>query len=132
MHNFLDQLTDAHSENEQLRFMVNLLDQLSDNDREDSQADVDDLVDLVDAWLRMAIAFEKVSANATSSFRADAWKATHRHVKRGSHYMHLATAKMQTSNHIGDMQSVEVYQSEDGQWWVRSTTEFNDGRFEEV
>mgnify|MGYP000364350470 CR=1 FL=1 len=61
-----------------------------------------------------------------------AWKATHRHVKRGTGYHRMATAKMQATDPVTDMQTVEIYQGEDGQWWVRPTSEFNDGRFEEV
>lgn len=132
MHNFLDQINDAGSENEQIKFMSALLDQITNDDFNVDRADVDDLIDLVDAWLQMAIAFEKVSAKHPPSTPDHSWKATHRHVKRGSHYMHLATAKMQTSGHIEDMQSVEVYQAEDGEWWVRPSHEFNDGRFEEI
>lgn len=65
--------------------------------------------------------------------------ARYRHIKRGSIYVVIATAKLQADNWVTntlepaavDMTEMVVYQSEDDQSvWVRSKTEFIDGRFE--
>lgn len=41
------------------------------------------------------------------------WKPTHRHLKRGSEYQHVATATLQCSMPLSDMQSMEVYCDKD-------------------
>jgi hypothetical protein len=54
-----------------------------------------------------------------------------RHRKRGSDYNVLTeTAQAQCSTGpINDDDQCTVYQGDDGSWWVRKTTEFQDGRF---
>lgn len=58
------------------------------------------------------------------------WQPTHRHKKRGTDYKRMGTAIMQCENEIFDMKNLTLYQDEDGQYWVRPPSEFNDGRFE--
>lgn len=56
-----------------------------------------------------------------------------RHLKRGTEYEVVATGTLQcAANAALDEQPVVVYRGEDGRYWVRGVTEFNDGRFEEV
>jgi hypothetical protein len=56
-----------------------------------------------------------------------------RHKKRGSTYRVIGTAVLQTDEPLEDMRGVVVYQCEaDGRFWVRSCTEFEDGRFEDL
>lgn len=52
-----------------------------------------------------------------------------RHVKRGSAYIVLGEAQIQTDTPLKDYDSVVVYQSYDGKLWVRPVSEFTDGRF---
>lgn len=81
---------------------------------------------------RFMAAFPALESKLDQMIQDGAWTPTHRHLKRGSTYRHLAPARMQASEPVADMSEVEVYQGEDGQWWVRPSSEFNDGRFEEV
>ena len=101
------------------------------------------LIENWDAWQERVDRGDDISERFMATFPAlegkldqmiagGSWTPTHRHVKRGSTYRHLATAKMQTDEPVADMSKVEIYQGEDGLWWVRPTSEFNDGRFEEV
>jgi hypothetical protein len=57
-----------------------------------------------------------------------------RHKKRGSAYNVLtATAAAQCSTGpINEGDHVTVYQADDGNWYVRKTSEFQDGRFERI
>lgn len=57
-----------------------------------------------------------------------------RHVRRGTIYTEVGRAKLQTNGSVfSDMQPIVVYRSEgDGSLWVRSTEEFEDGRFERL
>lgn len=76
---------------------------------------------------------------------ADGWRATHRHVKRGTEYALLGIGKMQAERwfdlltHNGvleaktsvDMREVAIYRSlDDRSLWARPREEFEDGRFE--
>lgn len=76
---------------------------------------------------------------------APAFSPTHIHKKRGTKYQVLATdAGLQTQwaqtfydghrmeGHPIEEVAFTVYVGEDGRHWVRSTAEFNDGRFEEI
>ncbi len=57
-----------------------------------------------------------------------------RHKRRGSEYDALtcmAQAQCATGS-INEGDRVTVYQAPDGTWWVRKTTEFQDGRFERL
>lgn len=57
------------------------------------------------------------------------WK----HKKRGSTYTEVGRGFAQASSHpIEDMTEVVIYKADDGTLWVRSATEFDDGRFEPV
>ena len=58
------------------------------------------------------------------------WRPTHRHVKRGSSYQRVGTARVQASGLIAEDDAVVVYRAEDGSLWARPMDEFNDGRFE--
>lgn len=60
---------------------------------------------------------------------AEAWQPTHQHVKRGTEYRHIGTARIQSDVPLADYDLVEVYQAEDGDLWARATGEFFDGRF---
>lgn len=81
---------------------------------------------------RFMASFKQIEAKLDEMTFGDSNNFTHRHVKRGTLYRRHATGKMQASTPVSDMEQVEIYQGEDGQWWVRSTAEFNDGRFEGV
>lgn len=57
-----------------------------------------------------------------------------RHRKRGTSYdvlTSVAEAQCATGP-INDGDHVTLYQGGDGNWWVRKTSEFQDGRFERV
>jgi len=56
------------------------------------------------------------------------WSPTHRHVKRGTDYRVMGTARLQMDGPHDDHE-VTVYVGADGQQWARLTAEFNDGRF---
>lgn len=57
-------------------------------------------------------------------------KPTHRHVKRGTEYQHIGTARIQSDVPLQDMDRVEVYLgSGDDDLWARRQVEFHDGRF---
>lgn len=55
-----------------------------------------------------------------------------RHKKRGTFYVHLGVAKLQTTNPIQEGEELVVYRDEDGKLWARPQSEFNDGRFEHI
>jgi len=57
-----------------------------------------------------------------------------RHRKRGTEYIVLtATAGAQcATGPINEGDHVTIYQGRDGDWWVRKTSEFQDGRFERI
>jgi hypothetical protein len=65
------------------------------------------------------------SASGTGTFQP-----THRHKKRGSVYQVIGTAQLQATEPLSDNAQLTVYRAEDRTLWVRSTGEFNDGRFE--
>jgi len=53
------------------------------------------------------------------------------HKKRGSTYVELGLAQVQTAEPLADHEVVVVYRAEeDGELWVRRKSEFLDGRFE--
>lgn len=56
------------------------------------------------------------------------WK----HKKRGTVYTQVGTAALQTSGDkpLQDGEEMVVYRAPDGELWVRSKSEFMDGRFE--
>ena len=51
------------------------------------------------------------------------------HVKRGTHYIVVGSARLQASGPLPDEAEVVVYQGNDGKLWVREIGEFLDGRF---
>lgn len=59
----------------------------------------------------------------------DGWRATHRHVGRGSCYQVIAFGALQTAEPIADETPVTIYLAGNGAYFVRPTAEFNDGRF---
>lgn len=65
-----------------------------------------------------------------AELEAGGWRPTHRHVKRGTEYEHIGTARLQTDEPLTDMAYVEVYLGRDGDLWARRQSEFHDGRFE--
>lgn len=54
------------------------------------------------------------------------------HIKRGTTYTIVGTARVQTTEPMVDYTSVIVYKDESGNLWVRPKTEFFDGRFKEI
>ena len=62
---------------------------------------------------------------------AKLYKARVRHKKRGSFYIVIDHAEVQTDRPLTDHAKVVVYRSEDDHsLWVRQINEFEDGRFE--
>lgn len=55
-----------------------------------------------------------------------------RHKKRGSTYIVIENALLQTDKPITDMTPLVIYIAADGTVWVRPRDEFLDGRFEEI
>jgi len=53
-----------------------------------------------------------------------------RHVKRGTVYVVIGKALLQSERPVQDYAEVVVYQGDDGQLWARPVMEFEDGRFE--
>lgn len=58
-----------------------------------------------------------------------AWQPTHQHVKRGTEYRHIGTARIQSDVPLDDYSEVEVYIGAEGDLWARRKVEFHDGRF---
>lgn len=54
----------------------------------------------------------------------------HKHPDRT--YTIVGDGKVQAREPLTDMESVVIYRGEDGDLWVRRTTEFHDGRFTPV
>lgn len=52
--------------------------------------------------------------------------------KNGNLYQILALGKLQSNIPTADMLDVIIYQGEDRKIWVRSVSEFSDGRFTKV
>lgn len=68
---------------------------------------------------------------AIAALTRPGWRATHRHVKRGTIYEVIATGVFQCERDlIFDDMPVVIYRGEGGEWWARLAPEFNDGRFE--
>jgi len=58
---------------------------------------------------------------------------TWRHVKRGSTYREIGRAKLQAATiQPREGNTLVVYHGDDGQLWARLSSEFEDGRFEEI
>lgn len=72
-----------------------------------------------------AIANKKVDAAA-----AQGWHPTHRHKKRGTEYIIVGNALLQTDAALFDMTPMVIYRGSDGCLWARSSLDFYDGRFE--
>lgn len=60
---------------------------------------------------------------------APVWQPTHRHVKRGTEYRLIGTARIQSEIPLVDDSEVEIYVGKDGDLWARRKIEFHDGRF---
>jgi hypothetical protein len=73
-------------------------------------------------------------SGATPPMPAQGWSPTHRHVKRGSTYRLLGKVQVQapSDDPLTDYELAYLYQSADGQLWVRRCSEFDDGRFEAI
>lgn len=54
-----------------------------------------------------------------------------RHIKRGTTYTEIGRGKFQVHRGLSDL-NVVIYQGDDGQFWVRPESEFDDGRFEPI
>lgn len=52
---------------------------------------------------------------------------THTHIKTGGKYMYIGSGRIEA-----DLSYAVIYQGEDGNIWVRPSTEFFDGRFETI
>ena len=61
--------------------------------------------------------------------QVEAWQPTHQHVKRGTEYRHIGTARIQSDVPLDDYSEVEVYIGAEGDLWARRKVEFHDGRF---
>ncbi|MFG6083758.1 hypothetical protein ACEUZ9_005483 [Paracoccus litorisediminis] len=57
------------------------------------------------------------------------WTPTHFHVKRGTKYRECARGKLQTDVPLSDYAELVAYNDMQGNWWFRSPSEFDDGRF---
>ena len=57
-----------------------------------------------------------------------------RHLARGTTYVEVGEARLQQSGQFGPCEgdAITVYRGEDGQLWARASSEFHDGRFEEL
>ena len=85
------------------------------------------------AIVELTTAREVVAALQAAALqpRAEAWRATHRHLKRGTEYQVIGCAAVQASKaDLRDDAIVYVYRDVEGDLWVRGVEEFNDGRFE--
>lgn len=58
--------------------------------------------------------------------------AKFRHLKRGTTYTVVGLATLQTQAPAGDEAELVIYVSQDGTLWARPSSEFLDGRFEEL
>jgi hypothetical protein len=57
---------------------------------------------------------------------------TFKHKKRGTFYKAIAEGNLQIDNPVYDNMKLQIYQGDDGKFWARPVSEFNDGRFEEI
>ena len=60
------------------------------------------------------------------------FKPTHIHKKTGKKYQLLECVGLQKSTEIEDGEICVLYVDKNGDKWVRSFAEFNDGRFKEI
>lgn len=56
----------------------------------------------------------------------------YRHKKRGSTYAVVGIGELQCGECSYDGEEIVIYRGDDGRYWVRPRTEFEDGRFEFV
>lgn len=57
----------------------------------------------------------------------------YRHQKHPDHlYDVIAQGRVQAREPLTDMEEVTIYRGDDGKYWVRRKTEFEDGRFTPV
>ena len=79
------------------------------------------------------------SADAIAALRApsrepEGGARRFRHWARGTIYTEIGEARLQQSGQFGPVEgdAITVYRGEDGQLWARASSEFHDGRFEEL
>lgn len=78
-------------------------------------------------WERFRWHHTKLARGARGFTRASQpWRATHRH-RKGGEYRVLSYGLLEA-----DRTEAVIYDDEDGQIWVRSKSEFNDGRFVKI
>lgn len=82
---------------------------------------------------RIACDLRALATSAAATQQVDGgaaeWRETeptHQHIKSGSFYNVRARGKLQTDHPIEDMEALVAYQGEDGRWWFRPSTEFNE------
>lgn len=87
-----------------------------------------------DEFDRRMFRYESGTSEQQTSQEPVAPGRRYRHLKRGTTYTVLGDATLQISTFPPDEgDTLRVYRSdEDGKLWVRSATEFLDGRFEEI
>lgn len=74
---------------------------------------------------------DEIIALLAAQPKEEGCRPTHRHVKRGSEYEVLGTARLQIGTHPDlDYAVLTVYRDQQDQTWARPIKEFNDGRFE--
>lgn len=91
------------------------------------------LMDMARAALDAAAMWTEVEAPPTAGPIPEAGARRWRHKKRGSTYVEIGHAKLQTTppNTLADYDEMVIYRSEaDGSLWCRARSEFEDGRFE--
>lgn len=87
---------------------------------------------LADALERLALLVGGDFSSLPPAELPPMWRPTHRHVKRGTDYEVIAEGRFQIVDLDQPLDDVPVtiYRAKNGQWWARTSSEFNDGRFE--
>jgi hypothetical protein len=77
------------------------------------------LCEHIDALMDAALARAQLAA-------PKAMPMTHRHLRRGTLYAEIARGTLQTSVPLTDMMELVAYRGENGAWWFRPVSEFDD------